>query len=71
MSYLRLISGLVKLVGLIMEWMERRRLIEQGRKEQINESLRAWKSQVDLASRARRSVDASPDSLRNDPHHRD
>ncbi len=71
MNILSLISGIVKLVGLITQWMAERRLISQGRKEQVNESLLTWKSQIDAASRARRSVDASPNSLRDDPNRRD
>ncbi len=71
MNIISLVSGLIKLAGLIMEWMERRRLISQGRKEQMNESLLAYKDKIDIASRARDSVKSDPASLRDDSARRD
>jgi hypothetical protein len=71
MSWISLISSLVKLCGLIAEWLERTRLINQGRKEQMNASLMAWKNKVDIASRARHSVKSTLNSLRNDLDRRD
>lgn len=71
MNVLSLISGLIKIAGLIGNWLAERRLISQGKKEQMNESLRTWKDQVDRALDARRSVRSDADSLRDDPDRRD
>jgi hypothetical protein len=71
MNYISLISGLVKLASKIADWLERSRLINQGRKEQVNESLKVWKEEVERASLARRTVKSDADSLRDDPDRRD
>jgi hypothetical protein len=71
MNWLSLASGAVKLVNLIMAALERSRLISQGKKEQVNESLKKWKDSVDKARAARRGVKHDADSVRGDPDSRD
>jgi len=70
MSYISLISGIVKVVGLIMEWAQRARLVSQGRKEQVNADLLEWRKRVDSATAARRRVPKYFGGLR-DKHKRD
>jgi hypothetical protein len=71
MSWISLISGLVKIVGLITEWMERTRLINQGKKEQVNASLLEWKKRVEKSRAARDSVPSYLSGVRDDPDRRD
>ena len=71
MSWISLISGLVKIVGLITEWMERTSLSNQGKKEQVNASLLEWKKRVEKSRAARDSVPDHPSGVRDDPDRRD
>ena len=70
MSYVSLISGIVKVIGLIIEWAQRARLISQGRKEQVNADLLKWHERVDKAATVRRRVPKYFSGVR-DKHKRD
>jgi hypothetical protein len=69
-NIISLISGGIKLVNLIMKWMETARLVKQGRKEQVNADLLEWRERVDKAATARRRVPKYFSGVR-DKHKRD
>jgi hypothetical protein len=67
---LSLVSGLIRIGSQILDYIEKRELIQHGKTEKTNENLLRWKKKVDAARRARSSV-GSDNGVHPDPNRRD
>jgi len=71
MTWLALVSGLVKIVSGIVGYLGNRQLLDAGEAKGINLGLTKTLAQIDKARAARRAVDHSSDSVSVDPDNRD
>ena len=71
MIWFNLALALIKVTGAVLDHMERNRLIDQGRKEQLFKAREQMDEALLRAALARDNVSHDPDSVRDDPDNRD
>lgn len=71
MNWLKLIASIIGLAYSVTKYLEKRRAISQAEAVIIKDNLYDTLQKIDKALAARRSVDHSPDRVRDDPRNRD
>lgn len=71
MTWLALLSGIIKLAGNLADYLGDRQLLKAGEHKAVRANLEKILEDIAKARTARRAVKSDPDSLRNDPANRD